>query len=199
MGTPALVIRVIRTTIPTLEELNLPPVIRDIALSQRGLTLVTGTTGSGKSTTLAAMIDLINSTLRCKIMSIEDPVEFFHSNKKSLISQLELGRDTPSFDHALRQALRQDPDVILVGELRNVDTLRIALRRRHRPPGPVHRAQRHGSANRRTHHRHVPAERAQVIARASLPAPSRRLSHSGCWKRATASAAPVWRFCAAAP
>jgi twitching motility protein PilT len=128
LGTPAMVVRVIRTQIPSIEELNLPPVIRDVALSQRGLTLLTGTTGSGKSTTLAAMIDLINSNLRLKIITIEDPVEYVHANKKSMICQLEVGSDTPSFEQALRQALRQDPDVILVGELRDVETLRIALR-----------------------------------------------------------------------
>jgi twitching motility protein PilT len=128
LGTPAIVIRVVKTTIPTLEELHLPEVIRDIALSERGLTLLTGTTGSGKSTTLAAMIDMINTALRNKIITIEDPVEFVHANKKSVIAQLEVGSDTPSFDQALRQALRQDPDVILVGELRDVETLRIALR-----------------------------------------------------------------------
>jgi twitching motility protein PilT len=128
LGTPAMVVRVIRNKIPSVEELNLPPVIRDVALSQRGLTLLTGTTGSGKSTTLAAMIDLINSNLRLKIITIEDPVEYVHANKKSMICQLEVGSDTPSFEQALRQALRQDPDVILVGELRDVETLRIALR-----------------------------------------------------------------------
>ncbi len=128
LGTPAMVIRVIRTKIPSIEELNLPQAIHDVALSQRGLTLLTGTTGSGKSTTLAAMIDLINSNLRLKIITIEDPVEYVHANKKSMICQLEIGSDTPSFEQALRQALRQDPDVILVGELRDVETLRIALR-----------------------------------------------------------------------
>jgi twitching motility protein PilT len=128
LGTPAMVIRVIRTTIPSIEDLHLPAVMNDIAVSQRGLTLVTGTTGSGKSTTLAALINLINSTLRAKIITIEDPVEYVHSNKKSLICHLEVGGDTPSFDQALRQTLRQDPDVILVGELRDVETLRIALR-----------------------------------------------------------------------
>jgi len=128
LGRFGLVMRVIRTKIPSLEELNLPKVIRDIALSERGLILVTGTTGSGKSTTLAAMIDLINDNYRNKIIAIEDPVEFLHANKKSMVSQLELGSDTPSFEQALRQALRQDPDVILVGEMRDVDTLRIALR-----------------------------------------------------------------------
>ncbi len=123
-----LTLRVIRTKIPSIEDLHLPKVIHDIALSGRGLTLVTGTTGSGKSTTLAAMIDLINSHRREKIISIEDPVEYIHTNKKALISQLEVGTNTPSFDQAFRQALRQDPDVILVGELRDIETLRMALR-----------------------------------------------------------------------
>jgi twitching motility protein PilT len=128
LGTPALVMRVIMPTIRTIEELNLPPVLRDVALAHRGLALITGTTGSGKSTTLAAMIDLINTTYRCKVLTIEDPVEFTHANQKALVSQLEVGLDTPSFEHGLRQALRQDPDVILVGELRDSETMRMALR-----------------------------------------------------------------------
>lgn len=128
VGQVGMTMRIIRTHIPSIEDLHLPKVMTDIALSGRGLILVTGTTGSGKSTTLAAMIDLINMTRREKIISIEDPIEYLHTNKKSLISQLEVGLDTPSFDQALRQALRQDPDVILVGELRDVETLRMALR-----------------------------------------------------------------------
>ena len=128
LGQLGLTMRAIRTAIPSLEDLHLPKVVHDIALAGRGLTLVTGTTGSGKSTTLAAMIDLINTNRREKIIAIEDPVEYIHTNKKALISQLEVGSDTPSFDQALRQALRQDPDVILVGELRDVETLRMALR-----------------------------------------------------------------------
>lgn len=128
LGKPGLVMRVIPTSPPTMAALNLPEVLEDIALEQRGLILVTGTTGSGKSTTLAAMLDLINQTYRTKIITIEDPVEYLYENKKSLISQLEVGQDTPSFEQGLRQALRQDPDVILVGELRDVETLRIALR-----------------------------------------------------------------------
>jgi twitching motility protein PilT len=128
LGTPALVLRVIKLKIRTLEELQLPQVLRDITLSLRGMTLLTGTTGSGKSTTLAAMVDLINSTYRCKIITIEDPVEYIHTNQKAMISQLELGQDTPSFEHGLRQALREDPDVILVGELRDSETMRMALR-----------------------------------------------------------------------
>jgi len=128
LGTPAMVLRVIKLKIRTIEELQLPPVLRDIALSHRGMTLLTGTTGSGKSTTLAAMIDLINNTYRCKIITIEDPIEYLQTNQKALISQLEVGQDTPSFEHGLRQALRQDPDVILVGELRDSETMKMALR-----------------------------------------------------------------------
>ena len=128
LGRLGVTMRVIRADIPSIEAINLPKVINDIALARRGLTLVTGTTGSGKSTTLASMIELINSSYRTKIITVEDPVEYLYTSKKSLVSQIELGTDTPSFDQALRQALRQDPDVILVGELRDVDTLRIALR-----------------------------------------------------------------------
>ena len=128
LGTPAMVLRVIKLKIRTIEELQLPPVIKDIALSHRGMALVTGTTGSGKSTTLAAMIDLVNNSYRCKVITIEDPVEYLHTNQKALISQVEVGQDTPSFEQGLRQALRQDPDVILVGELRDSETMRMALR-----------------------------------------------------------------------
>ena len=127
LGQPGIVMRIIGSEIPSIEALHLPKVIHDIALSRRGLTLLTGTTGSGKSTTLAAMIDLINSTYQTKIITVEDPIEYVHTNKKALISQLEVGLDTPSFSHAMRQSLRQDPDVILVGELRDVESLRIAL------------------------------------------------------------------------
>lgn len=128
LGTPAMVMRVVRLQVRSMEELQLPAVLHDIALSLRGLTLVTGTTGSGKTTTLAAMIDLINKSFRCKIITIEDPIEYIHTNQKAMISQLEVGRDTPSFEHGLRQALRQDPDVILVGEVRDNETMRMALR-----------------------------------------------------------------------
>jgi twitching motility protein PilT len=128
LGTPAMVLRVVGLKIRTLEELHLPEVLRSITLSLRGLTLLTGTTGSGKSTTLAAMIDLINNSYRCKIITIEDPVEYMHTIQKAMISQLEVGQDTPSFEQGLRQSLREDPDVILVGELRDSETMRMALR-----------------------------------------------------------------------
>ena len=120
--------RIIKSKIPSIPELHLPPVIAEISQSHRGLTLLTGTTGSGKSTTLAAMIDLINTSHPTKIITIEDPIEYIHTPKQALIAQLEVGTDTPSFEQALRQSLRQDPDVVLVGELRDMDTLRIALR-----------------------------------------------------------------------
>jgi twitching motility protein PilT len=128
LGEAGISMRVIKSKIRSVAELHLPPIISEIAMAGRGLTLVTGTTGSGKSTTLAAMLDLINTTRANKIITIEDPVEYLQSSKMSFIAQLEVGTDTPSFDQALRQSMRQDPDVILVGELRDMDTLRIALR-----------------------------------------------------------------------
>lgn len=128
LGLAGITMRIVRAGIPSIAELNLPPVVGEIALARRGLTLVTGTTGSGKSTTLAAMIQLINHTWPAKIIAIEDPVEYMHKPEQALITQLEVGSDTPSFEQALRQSLRQDPDVILVGELRDVETLKIALR-----------------------------------------------------------------------
>jgi twitching motility protein PilT len=128
LGSAGMSMRTIKNRILSVAELNLPLVINDIAQAHRGLTLVTGTTGSGKSTTLAAMIDLINNSRPSKIITIEDPVEYMHTSKNSLIAQMEVGSDTPSFEQALRQSLRQDPDVVLVGELRDMDTLRIALR-----------------------------------------------------------------------
>jgi twitching motility protein PilT len=126
-GTVGLVFRVIPTRIPTIDELNLPEVIKKISMEQRGLILVTGTTGSGKSTTLAAMIDLINTTRTEHVMTIEDPIEYLHRDKKSIINQREIGSDTESFSKALRQALRQDPDIILVGEMRDFETIQTSL------------------------------------------------------------------------
>jgi twitching motility protein PilT len=128
LGGAGLAMRIIQNRIRTVAELNLPPAIGEITMSGRGLTLVTGTTGSGKSTTLAAMIDQINHHHPAKIITIEDPVEYLYTPHKALIAQLEVGTDTPSFEQALRQSLRQDPDVVLVGELRDMETLRIALR-----------------------------------------------------------------------
>jgi twitching motility protein PilT len=126
-GQLCLVARVVPLKIKPFEELFLPPVIQDIAEEPRGLVLITGTTGSGKSTTLAAIIDYLNRNHRLRIITIEDPIEFVHVSQKSLIAHREIGRDSPSFAESLRRALRQDPDVILVGELRDLETMRIAL------------------------------------------------------------------------
>jgi twitching motility protein PilT len=126
-GTVGVVFRVIPFKIQTIEQLMLPKVIEKLAGEQRGLILVTGTTGSGKSTTLAAMIDHINATETCHIMTIEDPIEFLVRDKRSIVNQREVGVDTMSFGQALKSALRQDPDVILVGEMRDLETIETAL------------------------------------------------------------------------
>jgi twitching motility protein PilT len=127
-GSLAVILRVIPPEVPTLEGLGLPEVLRTIAGQERGLVLVTGATGSGKSSTLAAMIDHINRNENLHILTIEDPVEFVYRNIKSSISQREIGPDTENFAVALRAALRQDPDVILVGEMRDTETIDIALK-----------------------------------------------------------------------
>ncbi|MDT7779357.1 MAG: twitching motility protein PilT [Acidobacteriota bacterium] len=126
-GTVGMVLRVIPDKVRSITELGLPPVVERIAEEQRGLILVTGTTGSGKSTTLAAVIDYINSTRGGHIITIEDPIEFLHRDKKSFVTQREVDVDTRSFAEALRGALRQDPDVILVGEMRDHETIETAL------------------------------------------------------------------------
>ncbi|HET8674041.1 MAG TPA: PilT/PilU family type 4a pilus ATPase [Thermoleophilaceae bacterium] len=126
-GVISLVCRAIPHTIRTVDELNLPPVISELAMEERGIILVTGTTGSGKSTTLAAMIDEINRAHSKHIVTIEDPIEFLHRDKLSIINQREVGSDTTSFKRALRRVLRQDPDVILVGEMRDEETVSTAL------------------------------------------------------------------------
>jgi twitching motility protein PilT len=126
-GTVGLVLRVIPAKILSIRDLLLPPVLEKICQEQRGLVLCTGTTGSGKSTTLAAMIDHINSTRNEHIMTVEDPIEFLHRDKKSLVNQREVDVDTKGFSLALRSALRQDPDVILVGEMRDYETIETAL------------------------------------------------------------------------
>jgi twitching motility protein PilT len=126
-GTVGLVLRVIPHRIKTIDELGLPPVLKRIASEERGLVLVTGTTGSGKSTTLAAMIDYINATRSAHIMTIEDPIEYLHRDHHSIVNQREVAVDTRSFSYALRSALRQDPDVILVGEMRDHETVETAL------------------------------------------------------------------------
>ncbi|MEB2344061.1 MAG: PilT/PilU family type 4a pilus ATPase [Deltaproteobacteria bacterium] len=126
-GTIGIVFRVIPFGVKTIEQLHLPNVVESVANEQRGLILVTGTTGSGKSTTLAAMIEHINSSRTCHIMTIEDPIEFLIRDRRSIVNQREIGVDTQSFANALRAALRQDPDVILVGEMRDYETIETAL------------------------------------------------------------------------
>lgn len=123
----AAVFRTIPSTILSMEDLSLPPIFKEMASFSRGLVLVTGPTGSGKSTTLAAIIDFINSSRYEHILTVEDPIEFVHQSKKCLVNQREVHKDTLSFNAALRSALREDPDIILVGELRDLETIRLAM------------------------------------------------------------------------
>lgn len=126
-GSLSMAIRILNPKIPTLDELKFPDSMKELAGRKRGLILVTGPTGSGKSTTLAAMVDYINSNRNCHILTLEDPIEYLHTNKKSMINQREIGTDSQSFANALRAALREDPDVILVGEMRDTETIGIAV------------------------------------------------------------------------
>ena len=126
-GSISIVLRNIPAKIPSFDDLGLPDICKTLAAKPRGLVLVTGPTGSGKSTTLAAMIDLINATMHGHILTMEDPIEFVHESKRCLMNQREVHRDTLGFSEALRSALREDPDVILVGEMRDLETIRLAL------------------------------------------------------------------------
>lgn len=126
-GSIGAAIRLVGSVIRSLDELGLPPVVGELADQPHGLILVTGPTGSGKSTTLAAMIDRINERRSCHIITLEDPIEYLHHHKKSIVNQREIGSDSPSFASALRAALRQDPDVILVGEMRDLETVATAI------------------------------------------------------------------------
>ncbi|MDP6631445.1 MAG: type IV pilus twitching motility protein PilT [Kiritimatiellia bacterium] len=126
-GNVGVVLRQIPTELMSLEKIGLPPQIRELLFKPRGLVLVTGPTGSGKTTTLASMINVINQERDCHIITIEDPIEYYHQHNKSIVTQRELGVDVPSFKEALRRALRQDPDVILVGEMRDLETMEAAI------------------------------------------------------------------------
>ena len=126
-GNASMVLRHVKEVIPGIDELGLPKVVRDLAMKQSGLVLICGPTGSGKTTTLASMIDVINTERACHILTIEDPIEFLHRDKSSTISQRELHTDTRDFARALRSGMRQDPDVILIGEIRDITTMRTAL------------------------------------------------------------------------
>jgi twitching motility protein PilT len=126
-GNYGLVLRQIPNRLMTLEEIGLPPSVKDMLYRPRGLILVTGPTGSGKTTTLASMVDVINIERDCHIITIEDPIEYYHPHKKSVVTQREIGVDVPDFAEALRRALRQDPDVMLVGEMRDLETMEAAI------------------------------------------------------------------------
>jgi twitching motility protein PilT len=126
-GDTRIVLRIIPMEIKTIDDLNLPPVLRKVSMNQNGLVLVTGVTGSGKSTSLAAMVNEINEKRPVHVVTIEDPLEFLHRDKNAIITQREVGHDTLSFANALRAALRQDPDVILIGEMRDAETVRTAI------------------------------------------------------------------------
>ncbi|MCC5911472.1 MAG: type IV pilus twitching motility protein PilT [Clostridiaceae bacterium] len=126
-GSYSMAIRVVASKIPSMIELGLPPIIKTLAKKQRGLVLVTGPTGSGKSTTLAAMVNQINQERNCHVLTLEDPIEYLHKHNKSIVNQREIGHDSLGFPNALKSALRQDPDVILVGEMRDLETISTAL------------------------------------------------------------------------
>jgi len=126
-GNTTVALRMIPMAVPNMGQLGLPPVMADFARRHQGLVLVTGPTGSGKSTTLAAVIDQINTERACHILTVEDPIEYVHQHKRAAVNQREVGTDTPSFPHALRAALREDPDVLLVGEMRDLESIRFAL------------------------------------------------------------------------
>lgn len=126
-GTTGIAIRAVNTNVPSFEDLNLPPVIKKMSQERRGLIIITGTTGSGKSTTLAAVLEEMNASRSCNILTVEDPIEYIYRDKKAIISQREVGGDTETFATALRHAFRQDPDVILIGEVRDLETMSIAL------------------------------------------------------------------------
>ncbi len=128
MGTPALVFRRVSADVPSIEVLHLPPILKEISSARRGLVLVAGMTSSGKSTTIASMIGYINEHFSRRIITIEDPVEFVHASRRSLVAQIDVGRDTRSYEDAIRHVLRQDPNVIMVGEMRDLASIRVALR-----------------------------------------------------------------------
>ena len=165
-GYHAVAIRLLRNDIPTLADLSLPATLGEFAMAPRGLVLVTGPTGSGKSTTLAAMIDHINRSKNCHIITVEDPIEYLHTHKQSMVNQREIGQDVDSFAGSLRAALREDPDVILVGEMRDFETINAPdravnttppglPRRRNRSPGILDPAYHRRRRDHRPYHRRI--------------------------------------------
>ncbi len=186
-GYPAMVLRYITAEMPKLEDLGMPEILKELVMLKRGLILMVGAAGAGKSTTLAAMINHRNETSSDHILTIEDPIEFLHTNKKSIVNQREVGLDTKSFARALRSAVRSAPDVILVGEIRDRETMEAAIALAgHR--APVHRdaARQQLRRDARSHHQHVSARPAQpdlprpvaVPARHPVAAPGARRSRA---------------------
>ena len=174
-GSVSAILRVIPRSIPNVDDLGLPARVRELADEERGLVLVTGATGSGKTSTLAAMLDHINRTRPAHILTIEDPIEFLHKNRMASVSQREVGSDTSSFTQALRAALRQDPDVILVGEMRDPETIDIALKAAetgHMVYSTVHTTD--VAENRRPPHRHLPVRRTTIGSAAPRRQPEGR-------------------------
>ena len=200
-GTIGVVLRVIPFKIQTIEQLMLPKVLEKLAGEQRGLILVTGTTGSGKSTTLAAMIDHINATETCHIMTIEDPIEFLIRDKRSIVNQREVGVDTMSFGQALKSALRQDPDVILVGEMRDLETIETALTAAetgHLVMSTLHTLDATETINRIIS-AFPPYQQKQVRLQLGLGAAGGHLAAPGAARRRPAAACPPSRSCSHGP
>ena len=198
-GSISVAMRQVTTKIPTFEELHLPEIIKRLALEPRGLVLVTGTTGSGKTTTLAAMIDHINTTMRRHIVTVEDPIEVLHKDKKSIINQREIGLDTDSYATALKYVLRQDPDDILIGEMRDPETVSAALtaaQTGHFVMSTLHTIDAH--RDHQPHHRLLPARTSRSRSASCSPARSRASSASACSCGPTARAAyrPSRSWCA---
>ena len=188
--------RLIPYEIKPLAALGVPPAVANFASLERGFVLVTGPTGSGKSTTLASIVDLANRTRRDHIMTVEDPIEFLHQHQQCLVNQREVGEDTHSFGNALKHVLRQDPDIILVGEMRDLETISVALTAaENRSPCLRHPAHPGRRADHRPRHRRVPAAPAAAGTRAAVRAPCRAWSARRCAARTTATAVPLRLRC----
>jgi Tfp pilus assembly ATPase PilU len=189
------VCRAIPSKALTLDQLNMPDAVRNLCKVNNGLILVTGKTGSGKSTTLAAMIDDMNTRMKGHIVTVEDPIEFVHARKNCLISQREIGTHTPSFSEALLSALREDPDVILVGELRDYETMSIAVtggRDGHSRDG--HAAHERRRADRGSHGQCVPCRQAAARARDAFDVAARRgLAAAHSARRQSRAASQRWK------
>ena len=156
-GSYACVIRIVGTRIPSPQELELPESVVALTELKRGLVIVTGPTGSGKSTTLASLVDVINSTQNVNVITLEDPIEYLHRHNKAIVNQREIGVDSFSYTSALRAALREDPDVIMVGEMRDLDTIYSHHGGRDRPPGAIHAAHDRRGKHDRPYHRRLSA------------------------------------------